>query len=121
VKQRRFKIHHSGGPMVIEFRRAAGWPDVFDRWREVRSDEWGSIFELSAATAGKVLEGIEGTRDGALLAALLELLPAIAARAARGRNVEREQVEAWAERARIFAEQVSRVVSSARPAEKAAS
>jgi hypothetical protein len=111
VPEMRFKIYHSGGPLMIEFRRAAGWPDVFDHWREIRSDKWGSIFEFSAASASKALEGIDGTRDGALLSALLALLPAIAARAARGRRAERSEVDAWADRARVFAEKVQLAMS----------
>jgi hypothetical protein len=120
VPEMRFKIYHSGGPLMIEFRRAGGWPDVFERWREIRSDEWGSIFEFSAASAPKALEGIDGTRDGALMSALLALLPAIAARAARGRHAERREVDAWADRARIFAEKVRLAMSRRDEAEQTA-
>jgi hypothetical protein len=71
----RFKLSTGGkaGP-GIEIRRGPGWPEVFETWPGTESDAQGPFFSFGPGDMAK-LAPPRNTRDGRLVAALIELLP----------------------------------------------
>lgn len=98
-RQVRTKLFDRRGTLGLEFREAAGWPRMFDRWPAGGSDAYGPFWRLEGG-GGKARAALSTARDRALIAALTEVLPSLAAQGARGAGLDGAEAEAWAERAR---------------------
>lgn len=74
----KMKFGITGTDLLLEFRRRAEWPRIFETWPGTDSDEYGDKFVLLADAAR--IEGIEHVapgRDTALVAAIAEVLVAV--------------------------------------------
>jgi hypothetical protein len=99
-RQLRFKLFERRGVVGLEFREAKGWPQMFDIWPGGRSDQFGPFWRLETEGAGDALAALGTPHDRALVAALVELLPEIAARGARLAGLAGSEAEDWPARAR---------------------
>ncbi|MGG5809499.1 DUF6212 domain-containing protein [Falsiroseomonas sp. CW058] len=99
-RQVRTKLFDRRGTIGLEFREARGWPQMFDAWPGTGMDQFGPFWRLeSDGTAGQL--GLLATsHDRALVAALMEVLPVLAGRAAAAAGLEQGEAAAWADRAR---------------------
>ncbi|MGK7865277.1 DUF6212 domain-containing protein [Falsiroseomonas sp. E2-1-a4] len=98
----RLKLFDRRGTVGLEFRRIKGWPQMFEAWPKGGNDQFGPYWRLETAAAAPALAGLTSAQDRAMLAALLELLPALARRAARVAGLPAEEQEAWADRGRAL-------------------
>jgi hypothetical protein len=96
----RLKLFDRRGTVGLEFRRIKGWPQMFDAWPQGGSDQFGPYWRLESQDTLDAMVKLTSAHDRALVAALLEVLPALARRGARIAALPPEAQEAWAERAR---------------------
>ncbi|WP_135468308.1 DUF6212 domain-containing protein [Crenalkalicoccus roseus] len=94
----RFKLALDGGAPRLEFRARPDWPTMFERWPGEAADAHGPFFLLTEADAGALR--LPSERDRRLLCALLRLLPAAVATAARAATADAAEYEAWVGAAR---------------------
>lgn len=106
-RQLRLKLFDRRGVVGLEFREMKGWPQMFDVWPGTRSDNFGPFWRLETEAAGDALAGLATPHDRALIAALVEVLPDLAARAARLAGLAGREAEDWPERARRLAQAVA--------------
>jgi hypothetical protein len=99
----RLKLFDRRGTVGLEFRRIKGWPQMFDAWPQGGSDQFGPYWRLESQDTLDAMVKLTSAHDRALVAALLEVLPALARRGARIASLPPEAQEAWAERARGLA------------------
>ena len=98
-RQVRLKLFDRRGGIGLEFRDMTGWPPVFDTWPGSAKDQYGPFWRLEAAAG---LRQLATARDRALIAALAEVLPDLAARATATAGLAAPEAEAWRDRARGF-------------------
>ncbi len=100
----RFKFALDGEAPRIEIRARPDWPVVFERWPGRQADAHGPFLLLTEADrGGRARERLASERDRRLLGALLALLPALVATAARAATASPAEYEAWVGMARRFA------------------
>ncbi|NKC31380.1 hypothetical protein HEQ75_10965 [Roseomonas sp. BU-1] len=102
-KEVRLKLFDRRGTVGLEFRRIRGWPAMFETWPEGGTDQFGPFWRLETQATAAAMAKLPGLGDRAMLAALLEVLPTLARRAARLAALPAEEQEAWAERGRAMA------------------
>lgn len=111
----RFRLHakESHGAS-IEIRRGRSWPEVFETWPGSQTDLQGPFFDLGAADmAGVAARGM--SRDGQLVTALLDLLPAMVAASVAQQPEAAMRKAAWLAAAEQVAEDGRRRLLPARP------
>jgi hypothetical protein len=99
-RQLRLKLFDRRGVVGLEFREMKGWPPMFDVWPSNRRDKYGPFWRLETEKTGDSLAGLATPHDRALIAALIEVLPELAARGARLAGLTGTEAEAWPARAR---------------------
>jgi len=99
-RQLRLKLFERRGVVGLEFREMKGWPTMFDVWPSAKRDNYGPFWRLETEKAGDALAGLATPHDRALVAALIEVLPDMAARGARLAGLTGTAAEAWTARAR---------------------
>lgn len=78
-RELRFRLHSDGKHGAsIEIRQSRAWPQVFETWPGSQSDLQGPVFNFGAEDMAR-LAARRISRDGQLVSALLELLPALVA------------------------------------------
>jgi hypothetical protein len=95
-RQLRLKLFDRRGIAGLEFRDAKGWPAMFDTWPGIDGDQYGPFWRLEAEGAAAALARLATPHDRALIAALLEVLPDLASRAAGAAALSVADREAWA-------------------------
>jgi hypothetical protein len=113
-RQVRTKLFERRGIVGLEFREAKGWPQMFDTWPSGGQDGFGPFWRLETERTSEALSAIGTPHDRALILALIEGLPSLAARASGLAGLETREAEAWQERARRLAA----AVAAARPARR---
>lgn len=108
-RQVRLKLFDRRGTIGLEFREMAGWPQMFDTWPGAQRDNYGPFWRLETDTVEEGLDRLSSAHDRALIAALLEVLPDLASRAAAASGLGAEDASAWAGRARDLAAAVAEV------------
>ena len=106
-RQVRTKLFDRRGIVGLEFREAKGWPQMFDTWPAGKTDGFGPFWRLETEEAATQLACLVTPHDRALIAALLAVLPDLAARASAADGLDRAETEAWSSRARRLAEVVA--------------
>lgn len=106
-RQLRLKLFDRRGVVGLELREMKGWPQMFDVWPGTRSDNFGPFWRLESEAAGDALAALATPHDRALIAALVEVLPDLAARAARLAGLAGREAEDWPERARRLQQAVA--------------
>lgn len=105
----RFKLAESGSGPVLEFRARPDWPLMFESWPGQQADEYGPFLLLRAADlAGAFPARLKGERDRWMLLALVRLLPAAVASAAREAVGDPAEYQGWLDLARRLAEALPR-------------
>jgi hypothetical protein len=104
-RQVRLKLFERRGTIGLEFRDMAGWPPVFDAWPGSEKDQYGPFWRLEAGMAKTSLGQLATSHDRALIDAVAEVLPDLAARAAAGLSAP--EGEAWRSRAIKLGEAVA--------------
>ncbi len=99
-RQLRLKLFDRRGVVGLEFREMKGWPPMFDVWPSSKRDNYGPFWRLETEKAGDSLAGLATPHDRALIAALIEVLPELAARGAKLAGLTGTAAEAWPARAR---------------------
>jgi hypothetical protein len=110
----RFKLFERRGITGLEFREMKGWPQIFDAWPGGAADGFGPYWRLETVGTAKALAALATPHDRALVAALLEVLPELAARAAAEAGLPEAGTDAWAKRGRAVAEVVADVRGAGR-------
>ncbi|WP_372622123.1 DUF6212 domain-containing protein [Falsiroseomonas sp.] len=108
-RQLRLKLFDRRGAAGLEFREAKGWPQMFDVWPVGGSDNYGPFWRLDTEAAAAALPALATPHDRALIAALLDVLPDLAAKAAAAAGLAGPEAELWAARARRVAQAVAEV------------
>ncbi len=106
-RQVRTKLFDRRGIVGLEFREAKGWPQTFDIWPVGGTDGFGPFWRLETERAAEALAALSTPHDRALVTALLDVLPAVAARGAALAALSKSDAEAWAGRARALASAVA--------------
>ncbi|WP_207623064.1 DUF6212 domain-containing protein [Falsiroseomonas algicola] len=106
-RQVRTKLFDRRGTVGLEFRSMKGWPQMFDRWPGTQVDNFGPLWRLEHPAPFDALAMLATPHDRALIAAVLEVLPGLATRAAGTAGLTAEQEEAWVGRARKLAAAVT--------------
>jgi hypothetical protein len=106
-RQVRLKLFERRGAIGLEFRDMAGWPPVFDAWPGSEKDQYGPFWRLEAGMAKTGIGQLATAHDGALIRALAEVLPDLAARAAASAGLSAPEGEAWRSRALGLSEAVA--------------
>ncbi|MBX9595343.1 MAG: hypothetical protein K2X46_13315, partial [Roseomonas sp.] len=106
-RQVRTKLFDRRGTVGLEFRSMKGWPQMFDRWPGAQVDNFGPLWRLEHAAPAEALSQLATPHDRALVAAVLEVLPALATRAASTASLPTEEQDAWTERAQRLAAAVA--------------
>lgn len=102
-RQLRLKLFDRRGTVGLEFREMAGWPAMFDVWPGAGRDNYGPFWRLESAGTAEALRALASPHDRAMIAALLEVLPEAARRAAGAAGVAAEEAGAWVGRAQDLA------------------
>lgn len=102
-RQIRLKLFERRGVAGLEFREMAGWPQMFDTWPAGQSDKFGPFWRLETEATAEALAALATPHDRALVAALLDVLPDLAGRAAAAAGLAAAETEAWSARARRLA------------------
>jgi hypothetical protein len=105
--QLRVKLFERRGIVGMEFRDMKGWPTMFDAWPGARADGYGSFWRIETEATASALGELSTAHDRAFLAALLEVLPELATRAATVADLPQAGIAAWAERGSLMASAVS--------------
>lgn len=105
----RFKFAMNGEEPVLEFRSRPDWPMMFEAWPGQQADEFGPLLRIGRPDlAGAFPARLRSERDRWMLLALVRLLPAVVATAAREVVSDPEDYEAWLGLARRLAEALPR-------------
>jgi hypothetical protein len=100
----RCKLAINGQAPVLEFRQRPDWPVVLETWPQTPADAAGPFLKLTEAQlASGFMATLKSERDRAMLAALLRLLPAVVATAARDATTDPGEYERWIASARRLA------------------
>ncbi|WP_159997722.1 DUF6212 domain-containing protein [Roseomonas sp. 18066] len=100
----RLKLSISGGRPQLEFRQAAGHPEVFAQWLPTGEDKFGAFIRLGLAELPGYLARPETLpRDRLLLRTLLQLMPGATAKAVSAAGLPPEEMLGWLEAARALA------------------
>ncbi|MBU8538109.1 DUF6212 domain-containing protein [Falsiroseomonas tokyonensis] len=102
----RLKLFDRRGTVGLEFRRIKGWPNMFETWPKGGSDQFGPYYRLETEATAEAMAKLTSPQDRAMMAALLEVLPALVRRAARLAGLPPEEQEGWGERGRVLASAV---------------
>ena len=106
----RCKLAVNGVVPSLEFRQRPDWPVLFETWPAGPFGCRGPYLQLTEAKlAGGFAATLAGDRDRATLAAILRLLPAVVATAARDATTDPEEYERWIASARQLAAAVTLV------------
>lgn len=95
-RQLRLKLFERRGIAGLEFRDVKGWPAMFDAWPGTGGDQYGPFWRLETEGVTAALARLSTPHDRALIAALLEVLPDLASRAAAAAALSVAEREAWA-------------------------
>jgi hypothetical protein len=106
-RQIRLKLFDRRGAAGVEFREMKGWPQMFDAWPAGGSDNHGPFWRLDTEATAASLAALATPHDRALIAALMEVLPDLALRAAISAGLAGAEAEAWTSRARRLAQAVA--------------
>ncbi|HEV7266653.1 MAG TPA: DUF6212 domain-containing protein [Falsiroseomonas sp.] len=106
-RQLRLKLFDRRGAAGLEFREAKGWPQMFDIWPVGGSDNYGPFWRLDTEAAAAALAALATPHDRALIAALVDVLPDLAGRAAGIAGLAGPESELWTIRARRVAQAVA--------------
>ncbi|MGG5821047.1 DUF6212 domain-containing protein [Falsiroseomonas sp. HW251] len=106
-RRARFKLFDRRGVVGLEFREAAGWPAMFGIWPEGGRDQYGRFWRVETEDISASLRALAPGRDRAFVAAVLEVLPGVALRAAAEAGLGTADAEAWVARARRLAAAVA--------------
>jgi hypothetical protein len=106
-RQLRVKLFDRRGTIGLEFREMAGWPPMFDVWPGAGRDNYGPFWRLESAATEEALGKLSTGHDRAMIAALLDVLPELATRAAGASGLEAAEAGVWAARARDLAAAVA--------------
>jgi hypothetical protein len=98
-RQLRVKLFDRRGTTGLEFREIKGWPQMFDAWPAGKSDQYGPFWRLENEAPAEALAALATPHDRAMIAALLEILPEVATRAALSAGLAGAEAEAWSARA----------------------
>jgi Family of unknown function (DUF6212) len=103
----KFKLSVSGAAVTLEFRGGPDFPRMFEEWPGVAEDEYGPVHHI-VAEPGRLFghDRFRTPRDRALLAGLLEVLPAAVAAALAGGKWPGVDAAAWAEAAQAFVQRM---------------
>jgi hypothetical protein len=91
----RFKLAINRDGPLLEFRRAAGWPDFFARWPGSQADRFGPLLRVRRPEFRAFADALAHPRDTALIANLLELLGHIAAEGTRAGQLDAAESAQW--------------------------
>jgi hypothetical protein len=91
----RVKLAMKDGEPRMEFRQAAGWPQVFRDWLGRASDRFGPFLRITQPELREFLASITDERDAALMQALLAVLPQAAEDAARQAGLSVTDTARW--------------------------
>lgn len=92
----KFKVSEMRGVHALEFRRGAGWPEMFEEFPEAEVDAFSEVWRLrDISRAGPVVERLPAAADRALLQALLELLPELIETLGVQGDLSPEAATAW--------------------------
>jgi hypothetical protein len=108
-RQLRTKLFDRRGVIGLEFREAKGWPQMFDVWPVGGTDGFGPFWRLESDRAAEAIAALATPHDRAMVAALLAVLPDVAARGAALAGLAAADGTAWAERARTLAAAVAAI------------
>ena len=106
-RQLRLKLFERRGTAGLEFREIKGWPQMFDVWPSGGTDGFGSFWRLETEATAEALSALATPHDRAMIAALLDVLPGVASRAAAAVGMGGAEAEAWVARSRRLAEAVA--------------
>lgn len=106
-RQVRTKLFDRRGTVGLEFRSMKGWPQMFDRWPGAQVDNFGPLWRLEHAAPAEALSQLATPHDRALIAAVLDVLPALTTRAAGTAGLAEEDQQAWVQRAQRLATAVA--------------
>lgn len=106
-RQVRTKLFDRRGIVGLEFRSMKGWPQMFDRWPGAQVDNFGPLWRLEHAAPAEALSQLATPHDRALIAAVLDVLPALTTRAAGTAGLAEEDQQAWVQRAQRLATAVA--------------
>jgi hypothetical protein len=106
-RQLRLKLFDRRGTVGLEFREMAGWPPMFDAWPGAGRDNFGPFWRLETVATAEALRALAAPHDRAMIAALLEVLPDAASRAATAAGLGPDDAGAWTARARAIAAAVA--------------
>lgn len=110
----RLKLFDRRGTVGIEIRGIQGWPAMLDPWPKGGSDRFGPFWRMETQATLEALVELASPHNRALIAALLEVLPAAARNgAALAEMVDQEQDE-WDARARMLTRAVAAAVDAER-------
>jgi hypothetical protein len=98
-RQVRTKLFERRGVLGLEFREMAGWPQMFDQWPGSARDDYGPFWRIETAATAATLAELATPHDRALVAALAEMLPALARRGAAAEGLPPPEEAAWVDRA----------------------
>lgn len=91
----RFKLAINRDGALLEFRRAAGWPDFFARWPGSQTDKFGPLMRLRASEIEEFKDALAHPRDQAVIANVLDLLGYIAAEGAQAGQFDPVERARW--------------------------
>jgi hypothetical protein len=91
----RFKLAVNRDRPLLEFRRAAGWPDLFARWPGNQTDKFGPLLRVHSVDINAFAAALAHARDNALIATLLDLLPNIAAEGTQAGHLDVAEGAYW--------------------------
>ncbi|MGK7870674.1 hypothetical protein [Falsiroseomonas sp. E2-1-a20] len=94
-REARLKLFDRRGIIGMEFRNLRGWPKVFDPWPEGGSDRFGPFWRLESQGVPAALASLSSLQNRAVVAALLEVLPAAAREGAALAELSEQDREAW--------------------------
>lgn len=95
-REARLKLFNRRGVIGLEIRSLSGWPPMFEVWPKGGSDRFGSFWRLETPEPLKSLEELSSLHDRVLIAAILDVLPDAARRAAEMAELKVEDLEEWA-------------------------
>jgi hypothetical protein len=106
-RQVRLKLFDRRGVVGLEFREARGWPQMFDAWPGRQIDQYGPFWRLESEATAEHLAAVQTSHDRALIAALMEILPGLAGRAAAAAGLDPAEATAWSGRAKALEKAVA--------------
>jgi hypothetical protein len=99
-REARLKLFDRRGTVGLEFRSLKGWPKLFDPWPGEFNDQFGPFWRLETQGVLKALLELGSSQNGAVVAAILAVLPDAARHAAALAGEPEPEQEAWSARGR---------------------